>query len=172
MSEIWKDIPGYEGRYQVSDLGRVKSLPNQQRRCEAILKPLKKPNGYISVTLAGDGVKAPRKKSYWVHSLILRVFVGERPGDCECCHGDGDGSNNALSNLRWGTKLENAADKRKHGTMATGTRNGQSKLTPRNVVEIKKLIAEGKTHSSIASMFDVSTGLISQIATNRAWRNI
>lgn len=172
MSEVWKDVVGYEGRYQVSNLGRIKSLPNQQRKSEAILKQSKKAKGYMSVCLTDSYKGARRQKDFWVHGLVLQAFVGERGDGQECCHGDGDGSNNALSNLRWGSKKENAADKQKHGTMASGEKNGQAKLSKSEVVEIRKQIELGVAHAVIALGYGVSAGLISQIATNRAWRNI
>lgn len=172
MNEVWKDVPGYEGRYQVSDLGRVKSLPNQQRKTEAVMKLAVKSNGYVSVCLTDAHKGSRRQRDHWVHSLVLEAFVGFCPSGMECCHGDGNRSNNRLGNLRWGTKKSNAEDKRKHGTMAIGSRNGQSKLSEQNVVRIRELIAAGDTQASIARAFNVSPGLISQIATNRAWNHV
>ncbi len=106
MMENWKDIPGYEGRYQVSDQGRVKSFC---RRAEGVLlRPGRMPEGHLSVAL-GKG------NSQTVHRLVLLAFVGAPPEKHECLHGNGIPSDNRLENLRWGTRGENIRDAYTHG---------------------------------------------------------
>lgn len=116
--EIWKDIPGYEGKYQVSSRGRVKSmsrvlvdsLGRKRKWKERILKPGDNGNGYEHVQL---GVRHSRR----VHSLVLEAFIGQRkPGD-EACHNDGNRKHNCVANLRWDSRAENHDDKWKHGTV-------------------------------------------------------
>lgn len=124
--EVWKDIPGYEGLYQVSNLGRVKSLP-RTARCmrngkEAqravpgkILAAQLNYNGdHLYVTLSKEG----KVRNCYVHTLVLTAFVGPRPDDMECLHGDGDPTNNRVENLRWGTGSQNRLDSVRHGTHA------------------------------------------------------
>ena len=115
MEELWKDIPGYEGRYQVSNLGRVKSLPrvveckNHRRRREPgqILKPACAPDGHLMVNLGFS--KEHRAKK--VHQLVALAFL-ENPsgGRVEVCHNDGDPKNNRVENLRYDTHSENIKD--------------------------------------------------------------
>jgi hypothetical protein len=113
-SELWKDIPGYEGQYQVSDLGYVKSL-SRRVKCrggtrsvqEYILKIIQRPDGYCVV-----GVK---KGMVRLHRLVLLAFVGPCPEGKECRHLDGNRQNNRLTNLCWGTRSENAQDRVRHG---------------------------------------------------------
>lgn len=70
-SEIWKDIEGYEGLYQVSNLGRVKSLGNNKKRKDKILKPITLKTGYLQVDLCKDG----KRKLYYIHRLVAQAFV-------------------------------------------------------------------------------------------------
>lgn len=113
--ERWKDIPGHEGRYQVSDLGRVRSLdfwvnagPSPGRRLikGRLLKPnMKKGERYLTVHLR------PSNNPVRVHRLVMLAFVGPCPDGLEVCHDDDDGSNACLSNLRYDTHYENHQDR-------------------------------------------------------------
>lgn len=113
LMEIWKVIPGYEGRYEVSDQGRVKSYcRNREGR---LLKPGRMPGGHLSVALG-------RGDSQCVHKLVLLAFVGPAPDKHECCHNNGNPADNRLENLRWGTRRENILDAVRHGTWMTPER--------------------------------------------------
>lgn len=106
MQEIWKAIPGYEGKYEVSDQGRVRSFClNKQGK---FLKPGRMPGGHLSVALG-------RNNSQCVHKLVLISFVGEAPERHECLHINGIPNDNRLCNLRWGTRSENMKDAYAHG---------------------------------------------------------
>lgn len=118
MSETWKPIPGWEGAYEVSDQGRVRSLPRAvrhyrggaSRRGGRILRP-GVVRDYERVVLQRDG----RTKNVAVHRLVLTAFIGPCPPGMEACHGDGNRRNNRLSNLRWDTKAANCRDRTTHG---------------------------------------------------------
>lgn len=120
MSERWLPIPGWEGYYEVSDLGRVKScarsVPGRPGRMinrrERILTPMVSRDGYLCVALCRDNVRHHTR----VHRAVLLAFVGPCPDGMEGCHGDGDSRNNALTNLRWDTRSANTYDKVAHGT--------------------------------------------------------
>lgn len=110
MTEIWRAIAGFEGRYEVSDLGRVRSLVKSARWGDEprILRPGGNGStGHLSVYL-GAGHKC------YVHRLILLAFEGEPPPNAEALHGDGDCANNRHTNLRWGTRRENLIDRTAH----------------------------------------------------------
>jgi len=131
--ERWIPVPGYEGIYEVSDQGRVKSL-NKRRRVPRILRPNVKHLGYQSVCLyRGDA----RRNRQMVHRLVLTAFVGECPEGHEACHRDGNGSNNRLFNLYWGTPVDNAQDTIRHGNNfhanKTHCKNGHE-FTPENTL--------------------------------------
>lgn len=107
--EIWKDIPGYEGLYQVSNLGRVKSLGRilnngrgQYSIKEAILKQNPNEKGYLMVCLTDRG-----KKTHKVHRLVAQSFIKHPGGKCEVNHIDGSKLNNKACNLEWVTHREN-----------------------------------------------------------------
>jgi hypothetical protein len=117
--EQWRPVVGFEGRYEVSNLGRVRSL---DRPVEAswrgvpyikhvkgrVLKPSLSANGYPHVVLEG---KADRH----VHVMVLESFVGPRPEEMEALHRDDIKTNNTIANLYWGTKSDNAHDKIRNG---------------------------------------------------------
>lgn len=107
--EVWKAIQGYEGRYEVSNLGRVKSLPKAQFNYERILKPYINPkNGYCYIRLSKDGKSVGKR----LHTLVMNAFcpVNKKYGydpDYTIDHLDGDRTNNRLENLEWVTQAEN-----------------------------------------------------------------
>lgn len=111
--EVWKDIKGYEGLYQVSNLGRVKSfdvyikvgIKNAETALHKgrILKPMKNRQGYMRVELCKGG----ERKAIFVHRLVASVFI-ENPENKVCVnHIDGDKQNNCVENLEWCTYSEN-----------------------------------------------------------------
>lgn len=103
--EIWKDIEGYEGLYQVSDLGRVKSLIRYHNTSWRILTPRLQHNGYLMVTLSKNNIK----NQISVHRLVAFTFISN-PENKKCVnHKDGNKQNNTLANLEWVTNRENSA---------------------------------------------------------------
>ena len=127
MDEEWRPVVGYEGHYEVSDLGRVRALTREVRTCYGtvrvqhgrVLVPQNTRKGHLKVTLCpGDGTEQNR----FVHVLVCEAFRGPRPPGQETRHLDGDPKNNALVNLKWGTRSENTKDSIRHGTFK-GHRN-------------------------------------------------
>lgn len=118
--ENWRDVAGYEGVYQVSDGGHVRSLdhwvpcgryPGGSRLARGqVLRPDVNRQGYLRVRLAGRAVS--------VHSLVAETFIGPRPDGLQVCHNDGDKNNNTPSNLRYDTASANVRDCVRHGTQA------------------------------------------------------
>lgn len=102
MIEEWKDIEGYEGLYQVSNLGRVKSLGNDKSRREKILKPRKNNKGRFQVSLCKNG-----KQDKLVHQLVLKAFVSNPGNLSDVNHKDENPENNRLDNLEWCTRKYN-----------------------------------------------------------------
>lgn len=119
--ETWRPIPGWEGAYDASDQGRIRSLDRtilhrtgaKHRIRGRILKPATTADGYRDVILGGG-------KHGRVHILVLQAHVGLAPAGMEVCHNDGNPANNTLPNLRWDTRSENHRDKRRHGTDPKG----------------------------------------------------
>jgi hypothetical protein len=104
--EVWKLVPGYDGKYEVSNQGQIRSYQRRTEGC--ILRPGRMPSGHLSVALG-------RKNSQCVHKLVLLAFVGAAPNKHECLHMNGNPADNRLSNLRWGTRSENMKDAYAHG---------------------------------------------------------
>ncbi len=101
MKEIWKDIPGYEGAYQASDLGKIRSLPRNGTPMR-ILKPAINNSGYLNLCLRNHNVR----KQHYVHILVYKTFLGN-PGSMQIDHIDGNKYNNKLENLQLLTQREN-----------------------------------------------------------------
>lgn len=115
-NEIWKDAVGYEGEYQVSDLGRVRSLTRVLscgRKLTGRVRQLfpKTPQGYFIVVMCS----ATRNTKY-VHRLVAETFIGPCPEGMEVCHGPNGKQDNSVSNLRYGTHSENQQDRFRDGT--------------------------------------------------------
>lgn len=160
LSETWRDIPGYEGRYQASDLGRIRSLDRQVRNALGATRSCKgkvlSPGtmnkfGHQSVSL-GAG------HSYCVHALVLTTFVGPRPKGHDARHLDLNGSNNRLENLAWGTRTQNNRD-----VLFGGGRI----VTPEDIRAIRSLRSEGVKVEDVARRFSISIPYVYAIATGR-----
>lgn len=120
MSEQWRDIPNHQGIYQVSDMGHVRSLPRvvtcrdgQARKFAGkTLRPALNEKGYAVVNLRRPGVS----KTFLVNKLVIEAFRGPTPQGMETRHLNGIPDDNRLGNLAFGTPVDNAADKIRHGT--------------------------------------------------------
>lgn len=172
--EQWRDIAGFEGIYQVSDHGRVRSLDRvdcRGRRLKGVdMKPPIDRDGYARVGLYRDG----RGTLTYVHRLVLEAFVGPCPEEYEACHHDGNPANNRLSNLRWDTKKANAADRTRHGTafLPIGERHGMSKLNDDVVVEARRTCRTGADVAAIARREGVGYGALSHAVAGYRWPHL
>lgn len=121
-SEIWKSIPGFEGYYEVSNQGRVRSLDRKVERNnhspmmirgKVHVQQYRPDTGYYSVKLSQHG----RKRNYYIHRLVLMAFVGLPEEGQEACHQNDIRTDNRLANLRWDSHLENVRDALRRGRM-------------------------------------------------------
>jgi hypothetical protein len=118
-AENWLPVPEWEDRYEVSDLGRVRSIDrvvtrsgHTMRLRGRLLTPKVHTKGYLRVSLSrGRGGVV----DMFVHTLVLLAFVGPRPAELEACHGNGDPTDNRVANLLWDTPSENQYDVVRHG---------------------------------------------------------
>ena len=176
MIETWKDIPGYEGYYQASTEGRIKSLERIVARRggrgnlvvrERILKARFR-SGRLSVLLSRNGLC----KDWCVHTLVLLAFKGPRPEGMECRHfPDRSPLNNKPGNLRWGTPKENSADKIVHGTSCRGVRNGRARLSTEKVLLIREKLRQGITRSAIAVELGIRYETVRVIDKGLLWKH-
>jgi hypothetical protein len=112
VPEMWRAVVGHEGRYEVSDQGRVRSLLFAPPR---VLSPYIHRDGYPVIDFCLGGGPKRRLRNQRVHCLVLEAFIGPRPAGMYGCHNDGDPSNNRLENLRWDTPSSNLYDRVRHG---------------------------------------------------------
>lgn len=128
--ESWRSVPGYEGRYEVSDLGRFRAWFNQNGDGKQLdepryLKTTKNYAGYHVITLKSS---LGEKRQHRAHLLVLAAFIGPRPSrEYVGAHHDDDKDNNRLGNLAWKTFSENTVDRTRNGRTATRERHGSYK---------------------------------------------
>lgn len=167
--EEWRPVVGYEGRYEVSDRGRVRSLvgPHGPRKTPVVLKGGPDTYGYRTVVLCNDG----SRKTRTVHQLVLIAFRGPKPSDKEASHINGLRDDNRLENLLWETSARNKARMVGHGTVPRpqGEKSGTAKLTDEQVAEIRRRREIGDRNKDIAADFGISKAEASRIATGARW---
>lgn len=159
----WRDIPGFNGLYRVSDAGVVWSNHKRGR----IISPWLTHRGYRVVSL-----QTPRgtRKHKCAHVCVLEAFVGPRPTPGhDGRHLDGDRSNNRLSNLAWGTKRENKQDMRANGTYQEGDTHPRSKLSATAVREIR---ASALPHVRLAERYGVTPENIATVRARKTWAHV
>lgn len=170
--EIWRDIPGYEGSYQVSSRGRVRSLPREIQICDSVrgtryMRPcpgiiLRQSvcdrTGHLSVHLGKYCRGIP------VHQLVLLAFHGYPPPGTEAMHLNGNPRDNRPENLKYGTHSENITDMYREG-------KGPVKLTPEEVRQIRFGLHCGWSLKELAGAYDVSVDSVRRIRKRRryAW---
>lgn len=165
ISEEWRDIPGYEGIYQVSNLGNVRSL-DRTLECK---------NGRI-IKLKGKLLKQGNKNGYRfvnlcyghsvsVHVLVAQAFLGDRPDKMDVCHINGNRSDNKLSNLEYGTRSKNNLD----GYRIRGYVSKKQVLNPDKVKKIKEKLKNGATRRQLSKEFGCSKSTITAIKEGKIY---
>lgn len=158
-TEQWKTITGYEGRYEVSDKGRVRSLTGVFL---LYLKPSANSCGYFQVQLRKDG----NRKPLLVHRLVALAFIpNETHRDC-VDHVSGDHTDNRLENLRWVTRQEN------HRFAAENGKLKGSVNTPEQVREIFELKNKGLNQKQIHEVTGISRQMITKIVSGKHWKHL
>src|SRR5258708_6519114 len=156
MDDLFVEIDGFPG-YRVNRDGEVQSCWNRRGRRGGMtsnwlpLKPIRRPCGHLVVNLHRERKKSAR----YIHHLVLEAFNGPRPPGTVCCHGDGNPANNRLENLRWGSQKSNCDDMLRHGTRRLGETGTRAKLRESDVVEIRRLGAEGAAPHGLAIRYEV-----------------
>ena len=167
--ERWRDVIGFEGFYQVSDLGRVRSVdrvvPHGKggvaKMVGKVLRfnPLSK-GGYFLVGLNNNG----KRKCVLVHRLVLAAWVGPCSEGCEARHGPNGVADNSVDNLSYGTHSENTLDKRRDGT------NGGRKVVRSDGVEFASMSQAAEESNCHAANICRTCGGRSETAGGFGWR--
>jgi hypothetical protein len=168
--EIWRDIPGYEGRYQASTMGHIRSVTRYiagrsrngtpfVRKCIGVtLQPGRYcKSGHVSVILGR------RTSGKQVHRLIALTYLGDVPEGKEVLHNNGDPTDNRLCNLRYGTRTENILDVYRAGRRWRA-------LNTDDVQEIRGYLLAGETGAAIARRMRISQSCVSAVKTGRTFK--
>lgn len=171
--EIWKDVPGFEGSYQVSSFGRIKAL-TRKRGLRTLKELIRKPvvmNKYFSVYAKSPGKK---NKQLRIHRIVALVFVPNPEKKPHINHKDCNKFNNHYSNLEWCTPKENNlhAIENKLINPAKGTKHWQNKLDETQVLTIRKCLNDGMTQQKLADYFKVHRTCISAIKLGYHWSHL
>lgn len=164
--ELWKPVVGYEGLYEVSNMGRVATL----RRGRVLMT-----QSYAGSTVRYHCVTLRRNnkaRAHYTHHLVLHAFVGAQPEGTWCAHNDGNSLNNHVGNLRWDTPQNNHADKRRHGTLVDGARCYNARLTPPLVMQMRVEHSTGMSVADIARKHGVHAMTAWDAITSRTWKSV
>jgi hypothetical protein len=179
--EIWKDVVGYEGHYQVSNIGAVKSVARivESRKGvfgnkkEIFLKPTKTKKGYLRIKLCKVVCEKSIENNFYIHTLVAKSFLENPLNKPQVNHINGIKYDNRVENLEWVTGSENVRHSLDNNLKIPqkGSENGMSKLTEKQVLEIRK-IGRTKTLKEVAKIYNVNMSLISLILLNKIWIHI
>ena len=173
--EEWLDVPGYEKKFQVSNLGRVRTKDYEvechwgkgHRQIKKFYSHIIKPtmgrlHRRYSVKLSDDNQV---RRTFTVEQIVSLAFLGP-PNGLHTCHNDGTRDNNALYNLRYDTPTGNNADKERHGT------NLRGELTLSDVLMIEDWYDEGMEQQEIAALLGYTKTAIGNILRGRVYKNV
>lgn len=172
----WLPVVGYEGSYEVSESGEVRSVERTvvrgngtvQEVAEKVLTKHPDRRGYHLVSLTRNHKAVHRR----VHRLVLEAFVGPCPEGHEGLHGDGDMHNNHRSNLRWGTRTENVHDSMRHGTLPVGENAAAAKVTERDVQAIRAAHSAGASIRGLSKKYELALSTTQAIVHRRSWKHV
>ena len=166
-NEQWKAIEGYEGKYEVSDYGRVKSLTRRYAGAGGIMRGSNHVGGYRNVNLSEHG----RARRFLIHRLVMAAFVSPCPDGLEVNHLDGDKHNNHLSNLEYVTRSENLlhANRVLHSWKI---KDHGKRFDKDDLAAMRSMREHGMECSEICTYFDTDRGTISRILSGKMkWTN-
>lgn len=180
--EIWKSIKGFEGAYEVSSHGRIRSLSRNEyflnrwgreilrNRKATILSPCIGRGGYLLVSLS-DVKNGITRKSFRVHRIVALAFIPNPLGKSQINHIDGNKRNNIVSNLEWCTHKENEAHATQNNLHPSKESHGRSKLTGQQVLEIRhKYAPRHYSLRRLAKEYNVGASTIRHIIKSNTWK--
>lgn len=180
MVEQWRSVVGFDGYYEVSDQGCLRSCDRTIpitgggdsygaiRALRGRPLPLRpRPDGYVPCSLSKDGLRG----NYFVHRLVAVAFVGPCPDGMEVAHQNGVRSDNRRENLAYASRSENNRQKVEHGTHQRGERNGASKLTNEQAAAVKFLMDELPVRW-LAEAFGITAQAVYRTRSGLIWASV
>jgi len=177
VTENWLPVVGYERLYEVSDLGRVRSLDRWVIRGDGTsykiagrMRAICTNGRYCHVGLSGVGVKQTTRS---VHRLVCEAFIGPRPANFQINHRNGVKTDNRLANLEYVSPRENSIHAYRNGLSKAreGERHHWAKLTAREAALIRANHA-GLTPEQLATVFQVSLPTVYDVQSGRSWKSL
>lgn len=165
--EVWRPVVNYEDRYEVSSLGRVRSL--YEHRFHQILNQRKNANGYWTVAFWRDGKKIGTKL---VSRLVAMAFLGPPKEGEIVLHGPLGKENNSVSNLSWGTYRQNILDRLRDGTAHSGSRHFKTKFNDGIAREIFDMYINGYSKRFIGEKFNMTHQNVHAVLIAKTWKHI
>lgn len=181
QAEEWRPVQGCEGRYEVSSMGRVKSL-SRRVRCGTLKNPYKTrlvpekllkesfdTDGYAIVLLSyNDSIGRSRCRK--VHQLVAHAFLGLQPKGTWVLHGPSGRNDNSVDNLYYGTPKQNTLDKWRDNTAVIGSKHHKAKLNEKDVCKIRAELGRGVTVRILATRYGVHQSAIRKIKSGQNWK--
>ncbi len=165
--EEWRPVWGFEGKYEVSNQGRLKNVQEGAGHVTGrILKPGLNLGGYLQCDLGAYGGR------HSLHLLVMQAHVGQKPEGLEINHKNGNKTDNRLENLEYCTKSENDLHKTRVLGTGRGESHGNAKITEDDVREIRRLAADGITQREIAKRFNLTHPNVGYIVRRTAWSHV
>jgi hypothetical protein len=175
MQEIWAPVPDYEGLYEVSNFGEVRSMDrivmhgqgdHLRKRKGQILKKITDKQNRFRVSLYKNGIR----NKVFVHYLVALAFLGKKEQGQMICHNDGNGQNNRVDNLRFDTHQANMSDMVKHGKSARGSKNWHAIATSDQVLQVRELRKKGLFYREIQHLTSLSFSSIVKMCQGKSWK--
>ena len=174
--EIWKVIPGFEGYYEASDMGRIRGIDRiiettgkkaHTRLIKSRVLKFSLSHGYHSYVLWVNHKQTTIRS----HVAVAYAFLGDRPSGMYVCHANGDRSDNRLANVYYGTPKQNSDDAARHGTRPIGESCSASKLKATDVVNIRAK-AKSISQRKICEEFGISRAQASRVINGVHWSHL
>lgn len=177
MKEEWREIKGYEGYYEVSNIGNIRSMEryvNSKNKSIALKKAksinMSKRGAYISVKLS----KENKEKTFSVHRLVALMFIPNPENKLEVNHIDGNKMNNFVGNLEWCTRSENGLHSYKNGLQSgrKGSKHHFTNLREYDIIQMFFDLNKGLTKREISIKYGLSYSNICKILRGKTWRHV
>lgn len=165
LAAEWRVVP-FNDRYEISEYGHLRVIKGKRKGL--VVTPKITAFGYVIYRLSRNG----KDTWHFAHRIVALAFIGPRPDGMEIAHFNGVKTDNHFSNIRWATKKENAADRKRHGTdpIRTGTNNPACRLSPDQVLEIREIYSRGGiSFKKLGAKYGICAQHAHEIVRKKTW---